>query len=93
MLGRDLKFFDGLLTLPDRFLATEVNLWVSKGMKLASEEMLLKAGEMYANLSIRYHDIMATIIMLEEQKALVEAEYEACLRENDMLCAQLALKS
>lgn len=45
-LGRDLKFFDGLLTLQDRFLDVEVNLRLAEGMKLASEEMLVKAAEM-----------------------------------------------
>lgn len=52
VLGRDLNLFDGLFTLQDRFLASEVNLWVVEGMKLASEEMLLKDGELYVDLSI-----------------------------------------
>ncbi|CAI9292543.1 unnamed protein product [Lactuca saligna] len=50
ILGRDLKFFDRLLTLRDCFLDVEVNLRVAEGMKLASEDMLVKAGEMYADL-------------------------------------------
>ncbi|CAH1434540.1 unnamed protein product [Lactuca virosa] len=46
VLGRDLKFFDGLLTLRYGFLAEEVNLRVAEGMKLASDEMMVKAREM-----------------------------------------------
>ncbi|CAH1421096.1 unnamed protein product [Lactuca virosa] len=47
MLGQDLQFFYGLLTLQNRFLAAVVNVRIGKGMNLFSEEMLLKAGEMY----------------------------------------------
>ena len=53
-------------------------------MKLAGEKMLLKVGEFYANLSIRYYDIVAKIVMSENQKSLVEAYYAACLWENDV---------
>lgn len=80
----DLKFFDGFLTLRDRWLAVEFNLRVVEGMKLAGEKMLLKVGEFYANLSIRYYDIVAKIVMSENQKSLVEAYYAACLWENDV---------
>ncbi|CAH1418725.1 unnamed protein product [Lactuca virosa] len=43
VLRQYLKFFDGLLTLRDRFLVVDVNLRVAKGMNLASEEMLVKS--------------------------------------------------
>lgn len=76
VLGRDLKFFDGLLTLRDRFLDVEVNMRVFEGMKLASEEMLVKVGEMYVELSICYRDAMAKVVLLESQKTLVQANYE-----------------
>lgn len=33
-------------------MAVEVNVRVVEGMKLASEEMSVKVGEMYADLSI-----------------------------------------
>lgn len=54
VLGRDLKFFDRLLTLRDHFLVPDVNLRVVDGMKLAIEEMLVKAKEIYADLSTRH---------------------------------------
>ncbi|CAH1446064.1 unnamed protein product [Lactuca virosa] len=78
-LRRDLKFFDGLLTLQDWFLDAEMNLRVAEGMKLASKEMLVKAGEMYVDLSIRHWDAMAKVASLENQGTLVQAKYEACL--------------
>ncbi|CAI9265975.1 unnamed protein product [Lactuca saligna] len=65
VLRQELKFFDGLLTLRDRFLGANITLWFAKGMKLASEEMLLKVGEMYVDLSIHYKDIVANIVVLE----------------------------
>lgn len=89
-LVKDRKFFDGLLDLGDRFLAGDVNLRIVEGMNLANEEMFLKPGEMYADLSLRYHDTMARIVILEERKAFVEPIYEACIRENGMFRAQLA---
>ncbi|CAH1453592.1 unnamed protein product [Lactuca virosa] len=84
MLERDLKFFDGLLTLRDQLLVVKFNLRVAKGMKLVGEEMLLKVREIYANLSIRYYDIVAKVVMPENQKSLVEAYYAACLQEKDV---------
>ena len=36
LLRRDLNFFDGLLTLQDRFLGAEVNVRIAEGMNLAS---------------------------------------------------------
>lgn len=66
-----------------------MNLRVAEGMKLASEEMLVKAGEIYADLSIRYRDAATKVSSLEHQGALVQAKYEACLQENNMLCSQL----
>lgn len=71
MLEQDFKFFDGFLTLRDRFLATFANLWIAEGMKLASEEMLIKVGEMYADLSLHHRDTMAKVALLENQKTLV----------------------
>ncbi|CAH1442929.1 unnamed protein product [Lactuca virosa] len=93
VLGRDLKFFDGLLTLRDRFLAARVNVRVVEGMKLAREEMLVKVGEMYADLSIRYRDAAAKVTSLENQGTLVQAKYESCLQENGVLCSHLLNKS
>lgn len=57
----------------------EVNVRVAKGMDLASEEMLMKAGEMYVDLSIRYQDAVTKVISLENQGTLIQAMYEACL--------------
>lgn len=65
LLGWDLKYFDVLLTLRDRFLVAEVNLQVAEGMKLASKEMLVKVGEMYDNMSIHHWDAMAEVALLE----------------------------
>lgn len=63
-------------------------------MNLVSEEILVKVGEMYIDLSIRfrYGDAVTKITMLEDQKSLVETDYEACLWENDLLHAQLTSK-
>lgn len=62
-------------------------------MKFASEVMLLKAMEIYVDLSICYQETGAKIVVLENQKSLVEADYEACLWKNDVPHAQLATKS
>ena len=62
-------------------------------MKLASEEMLLKVGEIHVDLSIRYQDTMVRITILLKKKCFVEVDYKACLRENDMIHVYLALKS
>lgn len=77
--GEILSFFDGLLILRDQLLAVKVNLRVVGGMKFASEEMLVKAKEMYDDLSIRHWDTMAKVALLENHKSLVQANYEPCL--------------
>lgn len=56
-------------------------------MKLASEEMLVKAAKMYVDLSIRHRDAMAKVSLLENCKTLVQANYKTCLQENDLLHA------
>lgn len=62
VLGWDLKFFDGLLTLPDWFLAAEVNLCVVEDIKLASEEILEKSREMYSDILIHPRDVVQASI-------------------------------
>lgn len=61
--------------------------------KAASEEMLMKAREMYAELSIRYQDVAARVTSLEDQGTLIQAKYEACLQKNNMVCSQLLKNS
>ncbi|CAI9266428.1 unnamed protein product [Lactuca saligna] len=53
------------------FLAVEVNLKVPKGMKLASEKMLVKVGEMYTDFSLHHRDAMAKVTLMENKKAIV----------------------
>ncbi|CAI9274374.1 unnamed protein product [Lactuca saligna] len=69
-LGRVLKFFAEFLNLRYRFLAAEVNLHVAEGMNLASEEMLVKAREMFADLSICNRDAVAKVASLDNQGML-----------------------
>ncbi|CAI9276554.1 unnamed protein product [Lactuca saligna] len=54
----------------------EVSLWVAEGMKLASEERLVKVAKMYADLSICHREGMAKVALLENQKALAQTNYE-----------------
>ncbi|CAH1418410.1 unnamed protein product [Lactuca virosa] len=93
VLGRDFQFFDVLLTLRDRFLVVEVNVRATEAMNLASEEMLVKVVEMYADLSTRYQDAAAKVTSLENQGTLVQAKYEACLQENIVLHSEFFNKS
>ncbi|CAH1428550.1 unnamed protein product [Lactuca virosa] len=72
---------------------SQENLRVVDGMKLASEEMLVNVGEMYADLLTRHRDAMSKVDLLENQKTLVQAKYETCLQENDVLHAQIVSKS
>ncbi|CAH1420807.1 unnamed protein product [Lactuca virosa] len=88
----DFKFFDRPLTLHDRYLSNEVNLRAAKGMKLDGEGIFLKAGGMHAELSVRYCVASENIFTLANQRSLLESNYEACLRENDIYRAQIAAK-
>ncbi|CAH1436400.1 unnamed protein product [Lactuca virosa] len=54
---KEMKFFDGLLTLRDHYLSAEVNLRAADSMKLAGKEVLIKAGGMYAEL-VEQHIVM-----------------------------------
>lgn len=85
-LGRDLKFFDVLFTLRDRFLAVEVNICVVEVMKIASEVMWVKVGEIYVNLSTCHRDAITKVVSVENERALIQTNYETCLQENDLLC-------
>ncbi|CAH1423568.1 unnamed protein product [Lactuca virosa] len=76
-----------------QFLATEVNVCVSEVMNLASKEILVKDGEMYDDLSIRYQDATTKVSSLENQGTLAQAKYESCLQENSVSRSQLLNKS
>ncbi|CAH1433549.1 unnamed protein product [Lactuca virosa] len=65
VLGQEVKFFDGLFSLQDKYFYVEVSLQATKGMKLAGKEMLFKDGEMYAELDGRGHDVVGRVTMLE----------------------------
>lgn len=60
----------------------------SECMKLASEEVLFETGNLHVELSDQFR---ATF--LENQCSLLEANYEAFLRENHVMHAQLTGKS
>ncbi|CAH1432128.1 unnamed protein product [Lactuca virosa] len=87
VLGQESKFLDGLLTLQDRYLFLEVNLQATEGMKLAGEEMLFKVVEVHADLYSQYRVAADKVVVLENQRSLLESDYEVCLRENDVLRA------
>ncbi|CAH1436405.1 unnamed protein product [Lactuca virosa] len=91
--GKKLKLYDGLLSLRDRYLFSEVNLCISEGMKSADKEVLFDTGKHHVELSAQFRVASGRINFLENQCSLLEADYEAFLRENDVLHAQLTGKS
>lgn len=62
-----MKFFDRLLSLRDQYFSREVSLRTKEGMKLASEVMQFKAGEMYIELDGQYRDVVGRVMMFENQ--------------------------
>ncbi|CAH1436585.1 unnamed protein product [Lactuca virosa] len=93
VLGLELKFFDGSLSLRVCYLFVEVSLRAAESMNLTGEEMLFKARKMYAELDGRYRDVVGRVTILENQMRLLESNYEACLQENYVLRAKLTSKS
>ncbi|CAH1449652.1 unnamed protein product [Lactuca virosa] len=91
-LREEVKFFLWILTLRDRYLSVEVNLWAADSMKLDGEEVLMKEGGMYVELVEQHRAVIGMVVVLENLRALLEADYKRCLWENEVLRAQLSTK-
>lgn len=87
VLGQDLQFFDGFLTLQDRFLPMVLNVRIGDGINLSREEMLVKSREMYA--------INMLLGCCGQGKVFRRSRdtRQACLQENNMLHSHLLNKS
>ncbi|CAH1413414.1 unnamed protein product [Lactuca virosa] len=83
--------FDRLLILRNRYLSVEVNLRAIEGMKLDGEEMLFKSEKLHAELSNRCRVALEWIMVFENQRSLLEDDYEVCVRENQVVWAQLVI--
>lgn len=79
--------------LCDRYLSVKVNLRTTKNVKLVREEMLGKVGKVHTKLFDRCHVSSEIFVVLENHTSLLEANYESCLQENEVLHAQLVVKS
>lgn len=51
MNEKESKLYNGLLSLGNRYLSTEVNLRAVESMKSASEEVLFEAGKHHVELT------------------------------------------
>ncbi|CAH1422027.1 unnamed protein product [Lactuca virosa] len=65
----------------------ETGISTVHGMRLVGEKMLLKTGGMLVELFGRYHAAPEKIVMLENQRSLLQSDYQACLHEKDILHA------
>lgn len=93
MNEKESKLYNGLLSLGNRYLSTEVNLRAVESMKSASEEVLFEAGKHHVELTDWFHVSSERISFLENQRSLWEADYEAFLQENKVMRAHLVESS
>ncbi|CAH1453008.1 unnamed protein product [Lactuca virosa] len=77
---KESKFYDGLVSLHDRYLYAEVNLCGAEGTKSAGEEIFLEAVKYHAEMRDRFCTTSERISFLENQRSLLEVNYEAGLR-------------
>ncbi|CAH1449098.1 unnamed protein product [Lactuca virosa] len=69
-----------------------VNLRAADSMKLDGEEFLMKACSMYVELVEQHRTANDRVVVLENQRALMEANYERRLWDNEVLRAQFSAK-